>query len=71
MNAFNNARTPAANGSRARRERPFQRAAQRFQQALAALAAGAGAVPFGDNGKLFRDLAELRRRSLAASSKPD
>ena len=40
----------------------FQRAAHRFQDALAALAAGAGAVPFGDNGRLFRDLAELRRQ---------
>jgi hypothetical protein len=44
------------------RESPFQRAAHRFQDALAALAAGSAAVPFGDNGKLFQELADLRRR---------
>jgi hypothetical protein len=42
-------------------EPPVRRAARRFKYALAALAAGSAAVPFGDNGKLFRDLADLRR----------
>ena len=47
--------------SRGSGKSPFLKAAHRFQDALAALAAGAGAIPFGDNGRLFRDLAELRR----------
>jgi len=62
---------PAAKESSVARVPRFQRAARRFQDALAALAAGAGAVPFGDNGKLFRDLADLRRRNHDASSNPD
>ena len=60
MNA-RNLDSSAAAQPRLRTESPFQRAAHRFQFALAALAAGAAAVPFGDNGQLFRDLAELRR----------
>ena len=41
---------------------PIAKVAQSIKDVLAALAAGAGAVPFGDNGKLFHDLAELRRQ---------
>ena len=41
---------------------PISNIVRSIKDMLAALAAGAGAVPFGDNGKLFRDLAELRRQ---------